>query len=504
MRHVSPTRFWLELERLARSRATPRVDHVAEAELDSRPTRLTVPGTVRLDGAPGHVGLGAASYFLHSPLAAMTLGDTGWTLHLLDQRVAATEPFDARDPFHPLRRAHELFRADGAPPAAGALTGYATYELGERLMGFLPRPLDAPQALFYLHDRVARRVEGGWEVASAGVKRETIDARSWVRRLPKHDLEPTGPGSVLSTAQTDLAPTSLERANRDIGATPETATRATPAVRLLESSLDEETYRQAVTRIRSYIAAGDIYQANLTRMLSVAVSLQPHAYYDALRRAHAAPFACYVVEPAGAAIVGISPELFVSLDGSHVATQPIKGTRPRGATPAEDAALREELWRSEKDAAELVMIVDLMRNDLGRVAAFHSVDVTTLKRIDAHPTLFHLSGRVEAELRPGADIFDLLGAALPAGSITGAPKRRAMEILRELEPHARGVYTGAVGMIDFSGHATFNVAIRTMRITGDRGVLGVGGGIVADSEPQAELEETLTKARAFFLPTLER
>jgi para-aminobenzoate synthetase component 1 len=506
MRHVSSKRLWTEIERLAGTRKPVPDEFVADEELPREAGRLVTPGTVRFDGTPGFPGLGEASHFAHSPGLSITLIANRWRLHLPDERLMAFEPYDPADPFGPLRRVHALL-AESTPSVAstaniasrplpsGGLLGYMTYELGERLMGLEPRDLDqAPLALFFLHDRLATRHDRGWVIRSLGLRRHTpMGIDSWVQRLPAartHD--PSGPrsGDVLSTFHTDTTPAAEPSADA--------------AVRLLGSSLDEEAYRDAVRAVKAYIAAGDIYQANLTRMLTLGVALQPHAYYEALRVSHAAPFASYLVEPSGAAVLGISPELFLEVEGSRVATQPIKGTRPRGDTPEEDRSLREELWASEKDAAELVMIVDLMRNDLGRVAEFHSVAVPSPKRLDEHPTLFHLSGRVEARLRPGATLWDLLAACLPAGSITGAPKRRAMEILRELEPHARGAYTGAIGLVDFAGNATFNVAIRTMRIVGDRGLLGVGGGIVADSDAGAEFRETITKARAFFLPRLER
>jgi len=347
------------------------------------------------------------------------------------------------------------------------MAGYVTYELGERLLQVSERPLDQPLALFFVHDRLARRGPDGWEVVCTGVDRRSrsLDLRNWCEGLPARAR--TEPDLVSS--------------------------------RVVDDSLGPAAHRKALGEIQQYIGSGDIYQANLTRMLTLSIDGTPHAYYRALRARHPAPFAAYLVEPRGAVVLGISPELFLRVDGTRAETRPIKGTRPRGHTPDDDRRLREELLSSEKDAAELVMIVDLMRNDLGRVAAFGSVRVAETKRLDAHPTLYHLSGVVEARLDPGRTSWDLLAASLPAGSITGAPKRRAVEILRELEPHSRGVYTGAVGMIDFAGNMVLNVAIRTVRMIGERGWLGVGGGIVADSDPDAEFEESNDKARAFLI-----
>jgi para-aminobenzoate synthetase component 1 len=191
-----------------------------------------------------------------------------------------------------------------------------------------------------------------------------------------------------------------------------------------------------------------------------------------------------------------SPESFLELRGRHVATRPIKGTCPRGATPEEDAANAATLRASAKDNAELAMIVDLERNDLGRVADYGSVRVTERAALERYETVFHLVATVEGDLAEGCDAVDLLKATFPGGSITGAPKIRAMEIIDELEPTARGVYTGAIGYIDCAGEADLNVAIRTMLWDAGRVTYQVGGGIVADSSPEGEYEETLLKGAA--------
>lgn len=379
-------------------------------------------------------------------------------------RLVAEWPYDPIDPFAPLESVSRLLHRDDGT-FHGSWIGYVTYEQGERLLGCAPRPLRTPYAVFFLHDRIAERTDGGWRGHSAGVRRSGIEADfdGWLARLPRPSPGPADP----------------------------------PSVRVVSDSLPAPAYRAAFDRIQGYIAAGDIYQANLTRMLTLDVGAAPHVYYDHLRAAHAAPFAAYLVEPDGAVTLGISPELFLRVEDGVVTTAPIKGTRPRGATPEEDAALRDALWSSEKDGAELLMIVDLMRNDLGRIAEVGSVRVPELKRLDTHPSLHHLSGVVTARLASGATVWDVLAHTLPAGSITGTPKRRAVEILESLEPHTRGVYTGTVGRIDVSGEATLNVGIRTVRTVRDRAFLGVGGGIVADPDGDAEFEEANDKARAF-------
>ncbi len=194
------------------------------------------------------------------------------------------------------------------------------------------------------------------------------------------------------------------------------------------------------------------------------------------------------------AVASFSPELFLQLRGAEVLTRPIKGTRPRTGDAARDERLRRELLASGKEAAELAMIVDLHRNDLGRVCRYGSVQVVRPRRVEAHPSVFHTVADIRGELAAGCDGIDLLAACFPAGSISGVPKIRALEIIGELEPAARGVYTGAIGVLGLDGQMTFNVAIRTVQMCGPQALLYVGGGIVADSDPAAEYEETLAKA----------
>ncbi|MCK4602830.1 MAG: anthranilate synthase component I family protein, partial [Phycisphaerae bacterium] len=196
------------------------------------------------------------------------------------------------------------------------------------------------------------------------------------------------------------------------------------------------------------------------------------------------------------AVVSSSPELFLRLRGDRVITRPIKGTRPRVGSPEADEAAKADLLASPKDNAELAMIIDLLRNDLGRVCSFGSVRVTEPCRLETHPTVFHLVGTVEGRLRDGVGPAELLRATFPGGSITGAPKIRAMEIIDELEPSARGVYTGCIGHVGADGACEWNIAIRTIVCDGGEAYVQVGGGIVADSSPDGEYDETLDKARA--------
>jgi para-aminobenzoate synthetase component 1 len=267
------------------------------------------------------------------------------------------------------------------------------------------------------------------------------------------------------------------------------------------SSFTRDEYVRAVGRIKEHIAAGDIYQANLTQQLTVALDdrFRPEQIFSRLRREHPASFAAFIRRSEDA-VVSASPERFLRVEAGEqvraVEAWPIKGTRPRGADAEEDARLRRELLASEKDRAENIMIVDLLRNDLGRVCRYGSVTVPELFTVQEHPTLFHLVSRVRGLLREEVKMSTLLRAAFPCGSITGAPKLRAMEILDEIERTPRGLSMGAIGYFSFDGNADLSVAIRTMTVRGHTARFNVGGGIVADSQPEAEYEESLTKARA--------
>ena len=258
------------------------------------------------------------------------------------------------------------------------------------------------------------------------------------------------------------------------------------------SSFTRASYRQTVQRAKDYIAAGDIYQVNLSQRFQCQVDASAADVYRALRRANPAPYCAYL-DIGNAQILSSSPECFLKLEGRQVITRPIKGTRPRSVDPA-------ELLAAPKDNAELLMIIDLERNDLGRVCEFGSVQVPELVRVESFATVHHLVATVAGTLRAGVSHVDCVRACFPGGSITGAPKIRAMEIIDELEPHARGIYTGAIGFFDPAGNRShFNIAIRTaVYRAGGHLTFQAGGGIVADSDPDAEYDETLAKAQGIF------
>ena len=260
-------------------------------------------------------------------------------------------------------------------------------------------------------------------------------------------------------------------------------------------NFEKEEYKQAVADMIQYIIEGDIYIANMTQQLTIESEKDPlEVFYD-LRTANPSPFGGYL-NYGDYQIICASPERFLKMRDRKVNTRPIKGTRKRGETPQEDARMREELQNSEKDKSELLMIVDLERNDLNRVCEPGSVKVTELFTVEEYATVFHLVSDIEGTLLEGKNVMDLLEATFPGGSITGAPKYRAMELIDELEHGRRNLYTGSIGYLTLDGDCDFNIVIRTALHKAGRYYLGVGGGITAESDLEFEYEETLQKAKA--------
>lgn len=332
----------------------------------------------------------------------------------------------------------------------------------------------------------------------SGVVLDYLERRAWLVSLD---------GVATSLGPSRLAP--LHRRRGEIEALwGSAASRSAPAggrsvgrsgATCIEPESDVVSHTRIVQRARDYIAAGDVYQVNLAYRVRLGGLPDPLTTFRLLRRRNPATFAALLrwTTPEGqpGAIASVSPELFLHLQEREVVTCPIKGTRPRTGDALLDQAGVAELRASEKDAAELAMIVDLHRNDLGRVCVPGSVRVREPRRIEAHPTVFHTVADIAGRLAAGRGAVDLVAACFPAGSVTGAPKIRAMQIIDELEAAARGAYTGAIGLFSMDGDLALSVAIRTLQLHADAGLLHVGGGIVADSDPAAEFEETLAKGR---------
>jgi len=387
------------------------------------------------------------------------------------------------DPFDALRAALR-YRAvaaggeDGSlPPFLSGGIGYLSYELGryvEELPCTVTDDLGLPELAFCFFDRVV-----------------AIDHETGKKYIAVTCPAGQDPGDIAVEA---LSAISVGARGGAMGGPPATGSEG-PLT--FESGFTREAYLEGVRRVKEYILAGDIYQANLSQRFSAPLLEPAWRLYRRLRRLNAAPFSAYM-NFGDFAVASSSPERFMEVSGRRVETRPIKGTRPRSDDPAEDRSQREELLSSAKDRAELSMIVDLERNDLGRVCDYGSVRVTEHAVLESYATVHHLVSTVVGELHRGRDIVDLLRATFPGGSITGAPKIRSMEIIDEIEPTARSVYTGGIGYLGFNGRHDLNVAIRTMIIGGGRVRFQVGGGIVADSDPEAEFQETLDKGKAMF------
>ena len=274
-----------------------------------------------------------------------------------------------------------------------------------------------------------------------------------------------------------------------------TARSDRPACLDVRSNRTREQFEESVRKGKEYIAAGDIYQVVLSQRFEAEVAADPFTVYRALRHVNPSPY-MYFIRMGGVALVGSSPEMLVRVEGSRVETHPIAGTRPRGRTNEEDMRLAEELKRNEKERAEHVMLVDLGRNDVGRVCDYGSVRVPQFMGLERFSHVMHLTSIVEGKLAEDRDRLDALVSCFPAGTVSGAPKVRAMQIIREIEPAGRGLYAGAVGYLDFAGNLDFCIAIRTVIMSKGRAYVQAGAGIVIDSNPTAEYEETRDKARA--------
>jgi para-aminobenzoate synthetase component 1 len=386
------------------------------------------------------------------------------------------------NPFRLLRELLGRFRTEpGQLPFLAGAVGFFSYDLG-RMIENLPEraanDLDVPDICLGFYDRalVIDHLENRLYLTATGLPLTGAAARD--KALADLDELDVRISKVPAAQEGDpwLWP--------DVNAAE------------VERQFTAAAYRQAVLKAKEYIAAGDIYQVNMTQRFSAPLKMTPFQLYRRLRQASPAPFAAYLDCGDDLRLLSSSPERFLLLQDRQVETRPIKGTRPRGQTAEEDQAMRRELLNSEKDRAELVMIVDLERNDLGRVCSYGTVRVPELLTLEEYATVFHLVSTVCGTLAPGKDVVDLLKSSFPGGSITGTPKIRAMEIIEELEPVRRGIYTGSIGYLGFDGRADLNIVIRTMVNKGDRIYLQVGGGIVADSDPRLEYEETLHKARA--------
>ena len=403
------------------------------------------------------------------------------------------EEFDADDPLAELQRRLGAVRAATLaelPPFCGGAVGYAGYDT-VRYTEHLPHaPQDdrgLPDLAFAFFDHLV--VFDNVRKTLTVVAMARLDAARLGAAGGQSDLEGAYADACrrvdelvlrLSSPELELRPTDI-----DLQGDPQLH---------YQSNFREGDFQAAVEKCLEYIRAGDIFQVVLSQRLQTTVHSPPFEIYRTLRVVNPSPFMFYLRTPQ-VTLVGSSPEILVRVMDGRVTVRPLAGTRRRGATEEEDRRLAEELLADLKERAEHVMLVDLGRNDVGRVARYGTVELTDVMTIERYSHVMHITSNVTGQLAPGRDAFDALRACLPAGTVSGAPKVRAMQIIDELEPHRRGPYAGAVGYIDFNGNMDTCIALRTIVVEGDQAYVQAGAGIVADSVPEAEYQETLNKAR---------
>ena len=390
------------------------------------------------------------------------------------------------DPLEVLKEilgAYRPVQVEGLPRFYGGAVGYMGYDMVrffERLPERTEDDLSLPDSVFLLtdtlliFDHVSQKIK-----VVANVKLEGVDAEAAYRE---------------AIAKIEAL---VEKLQGEVPAPASTGDHAGAESSALTvgSNFTDKEFEKAVTQVKEFIRTGEVIQVVLAQRLEAPLASSPFDVYRALRIINPSPYMFYL-KLKDLELVGSSPEVLVRLEGDRIEVRPIAGTRPRGATEEEDQALAEELLRDEKERAEHIMLVDLGRNDIGRVARKGTVEVNELMIIERYSHVMHIVSNVRGQIEDGMDAFDLMRACFPAGTVSGAPKVRAMEIIEELEPTRRGPYAGAVGYFGYSGNMDTCIAIRTLVLTGGRAYLGVGAGVVADSVPEREYQETLNKARA--------
>jgi anthranilate synthase component 1 len=429
-------------------------------------------GGVYLETTGGQSGWG---YFAVDPVRRLQVGST-----LESTTDVAPSPTLAE--LAGLLDRERLVRGDCDVPYPCGAFGWLSYDVARELESLPETTVDdrgLPRLQLGVFDRVAAweepRGEGPTTLRVTACPRVGDDPAAAYTRGRERALE-------LARAATTGDPT--------VGSPPVAADDAT-----FTSDCSPDAFAERVRRVKAYIRDGDTFQANVSQRLRAPAAVHPVAAYDALRRVNPAPYSALLEFP-GVDLVSASPELLLHREGDRLLTEPIAGTRPRGATEEEDADLERDLLTDEKERAEHAMLVDLERNDLGKISRYGSVEVTEYRRVDHYSEVMHLVSLVEGELAEPFGLADAVAAVFPGGTITGAPKPRTMEIIDEVETTRRGPYTGSIGVFGFDGRTTLNIVIRTLVRRGDEYFLRVGAGIVHDSVPDREYAETLDKGRA--------
>ena len=488
---VQPTRE--EFERLGATGLSVPIHRTIFADFDTPVSAFAKIDDGRssflLESVEGGETWGRYSFLGSRPAAVFRAHHGACTL----ERDGRVETLEGGDPFAVLDRLLEERRAvdvPGLPRFAGGAVGFFAYDVVrhlEKLPATLDDDLDVPDAVFHFTDVLV-----------------IFDSHQHTMKVVAH----ARPGADPKKAYDDA----LARIDAEVARLTAPAERPAPrngdtnggegGLPGLTSTMERARFEEAVEKAKEYIRAGDVFQVVLSHRLSSPVRSSAFDAYRALRVVNPSPY-MYFLRLGAHAVVGSSPEVLVRREGERVEVRPIAGTRPRGATPEEDRRLEQDLLKDEKERSEHVMLVDLGRNDVGRVARHGSVTVRGLLSVERYSQVMHLVTGVEGALPADARSVDVVKACFPAGTVSGAPKIRAMEIIEELEVHRRGLYAGAVGYFDLHGNADLCIAIRTLLYHAGRAYLGVGAGIVADSDPGREYEETMHKGRAL-LAALER
>lgn len=439
------------------------------------------PHSCFLDSGMDPGRLGRYSFIGIEPFLVVNSRGSRITTRAGDTYTTQTgNPFDA---LRSILTRYRLDRPDSDIPFLGGCAGYFSYDLChfmERLPSSAIDDLELPECYFAFFDTVLAfdNLNNRAYIISTGFP-EINEAKRSKRAAERLDYFRERLSSIPAKPQQDSG----------------SPHDKPPQEAVLKSNFTRPEYVRAVQKVRDYIIAGDIFQVNLSQRFQTPVTIPPYELFLRLRDINPAPFAAYL-NFEDLIVISASPERFLRVQGNEVETRPIKGTRPRGRNAVEDEVMANRLIQSIKDRAENIMIVDLERNDLGRVCRYGSVHVSELAILETFPTVFHLTSTVKGTLRDGTGNIDLLKACFPGGSITGAPKVRAMEIIDELEPTRRSVYTGSIGYLSFSDNLDLNIVIRTMLIKNNTAYFQVGGGIVYDSDPEEEYQETLDKGKA--------
>ncbi|MCA9755093.1 MAG: anthranilate synthase component I [Candidatus Eisenbacteria bacterium] len=433
----------------------------------------------------------------------------GCTVRILENGEA-----DESETDDPMARLQDLVRLEraadvpGLPRMTGGAVGFGSYDLVrsfERLPETAKRDLDVPDSRFVFFDTavlfdhqfhtlkivVNARPSAPGEVVGAGRSNDATSGETG------RDAVSDAASDVASDAAYDAAVARIEEIEaelaRAVGRRPATETRANAPA--FESTMSKAEYMAAVDRAKEYVRAGDIFQVVLAHRLEAKLEAEPFEVYRALRVTNPSPY-MFFLDFGDLQLIGASPEVLVRREGDRVEVRPIAGTRPRGRTEAEDKLLETDLLDSQKERAEHVMLVDLGRNDVGRIADFKTVVVDDFMVVERYSHVMHIVSNVRGHVPPERGNDEILAACFPAGTVSGAPKIRAMEIIEELEPVRRGIYAGAVGYLDLHGNMDTCIAIRTLWMMNGTAYLGVGAGIVADSDPEAEYLETMNKGSA--------